>query len=291
MLDRETLVVGTMRLLEAPETSEPAGLTRFIAECEELGLRTFDVADIYGRYRLEEALGTALRALPGAAARLRFIGKAGCVPRFAELPGQRVSYYDTRKQHLIEAAERSLERLGIESFTVFLVHRADPLMEADEVAAALAHLQESGKAAAVGVSNFSVTQFELLQARLDRPLVTNQVEFSLARPGALFDGVFDLCQRRRIRPMIWSPIGGGAVLGSQARAELSERLHAIAAEQRVESGAVALAWALHHPTRPIPVLGSTRIERLRALQAASDVRLTRHAWFELLELARGRSIP
>ena len=77
--------------------------------------------------------------------------------------------------------------------------------------AGLESVVKAGKVRAVGVSNFSPSQFDLLASRLPFPLVTNQIEVSVVHTAALFDGSLDHAQRLRYAPMIWSPLGGGSL--------------------------------------------------------------------------------
>ena len=88
----------------------------------------------------------------------------------------------------------------------------DWLTSADETAEGLNKLLKDGKIRSAGTSNYNVHQFELLNSRMDQPLVTNQVEFSLLHMDPIYDGVFDQCQRQHILPMAWSPLAKGDLM-------------------------------------------------------------------------------
>ncbi len=90
-----------------------------------------------------------------------------------------IGHYITDRDHIIKSAEQSLINLATDHLDLLLIHRPDPLMDADEVADAFKHLHQSGKVRTIfGVSNFTPAQFALLQSRLPFTLATNQVEIS-----------------------------------------------------------------------------------------------------------------
>ncbi len=270
----------------------PGQVARLLDGCLDLGLSTLDVADIYDDHACEAKVGRALATAPALKARLRFISKCGIGLVSPARPRHWVKHYDTSRAHLVASAERSLAHLGVERLDLLLLHRPDPLMEADEVARAFDDLRRAGKVAAFGVSNFLPHQVELLQSRLDQPLVANQVEVSLLRTDALFDGTLDQAQRLRMTPQAWSPLGGGRLVHplSQPPA-LAGLLAKLAEECQATPEQVALAWLLRHPAGIHPVLGSGRLPHLRALVQAQSLELDRQPWFALLEAARGSEVP
>jgi len=87
--------------------------------------------------------------------------------------------------------------MGIETIDLLIIHRPDLLMDADEISHVFKHLESSGKVKHFGVSNFSVSQFELLQSRLDKRLLTNQVEINPLNMQALKDGTVDFLQQHK----------------------------------------------------------------------------------------------
>jgi predicted oxidoreductase len=164
-------------------------------------------------------------------------------------------------------------------------------MDADEVAEAFGELRRAGKVAAFGVSNLLPHQLDLLQSRLDQPLAVNQVEVSLLRTEALFDGTLDQAQRLRLTPQAWSPLGGGRLSREPRDSALGRALNRLGQDLNATPEQVAIAWLLRHPARIHPVLGSGRLARLRQLVEAQNLVLDRQAWFELLEAALGREVP
>ncbi len=286
------LVAGVWRLGEWG--MDTRGLLNFIHGCLDLGITTFDNADIYGGYTCEGLFGAALAAEPGLRDRLELVTKCGIQLVTGNRPGNRVHHYDTGRDHIIAAAENSLSQLQTDRLDLLLIHRPDPLLDADEVAEAFGTLWAAGKVRHFGVSNFLPWQFDLLQSRLDFPLVTNQIELSALHLAPLHDGTLDQAQRLRVPPMVWSPLAGGRLF--DAHDERAGRVRAALEGVGRELGGaavdqVALAWLLRHPARLLPVLGSGRVERIHAAAMAEGLRLDRQQWFAVWEASAGREVP
>lgn len=269
----------------------PAELAHLVEGCLDLGIDTFDLADIYHGYQCEGMFGEALRAVPSLKARIRVISKCDIALVKPARPLHRVQHYNTSHAHIVASVEQSLTATGLERLDLLLIHRPDPLMDADEVAQAFDALHRDGKVAAFGVSNFLPHQFELLQSRLDQPLVTNQVEVSLLRTEPLFDGTLDQAQQLRFRPQAWSPLGGGRLSREPAASALGQALAQLGQELDATAEQLALAWLLRHPAGIQPVLGSGKLDRIRSMVRARDLVLDRQQWFQLLEAARGFPVP
>jgi predicted oxidoreductase len=286
------LVAGVWRLREWG--MDTPALLDFIHGCLDLGITTFDNADIYGDYTCEERFGAALAAAPALRGRLELATKCGIQLASANRPGNRVHHYDTSHDHIITAAENSLRQLHTDILDLLLIHRPDPLMDADEVAEAFGALRAAGKVRAFGVSNFMPWQFHLLQSRLDFPLATNQIELSVLHLEPLHDGVLDQAQRLRTPPMAWSPLAGGRLFDPHD--ERAGRVRAALERVGREVGGagvdqVALAWLLRHPARVLPVLGTGKLERVRAAAAAEAIALDRQQWFAIWEASAGHEVP
>ncbi|MEB0138237.1 MULTISPECIES: aldo/keto reductase [unclassified Undibacterium] len=287
--DFSRIVLGLWRLADWNMT--PQQRVTFLEEALALGITTIDQADIYGDYQSETLLGQAVQLAPSLRQRLQFVSKCGIKLVSSARPAHSLQHYDTSRAHLIASAEHSLHAMQIEQLDLLLIHRPDPLMDADEIAAAFSHLQDSGKVRHFGVSNFTPAQFDLLAARF--PLVTNQLELSLMHLQPLHDGSLDLCQRLRCAPMIWSALGGGALFAEPATpAVLRVRsvLERLATEYAVSVTTVALSWILRHPSQPLVLTGSGRVAALRDAVRACDLELTREQWFALWSAAAGKSV-
>lgn len=286
------LVLGLWRLMQWRMSGDE--LLALIHASLELGITTFDHADIYGDYGCEALFGAALAAEPSLRDRLQLVTKCGIKLLSPNGPARTLTHYDTSKAHIIAAAERSLTLLHTDYLDLLLIHRPDPLMDADETAAAFIELRQAGKVHHFGVSNFTPWQYDLLASRLDFPLVTNQIEFSVLHLTPLHDGSLDQCQRLRVSPMAWSPLAGARLFSAdtpqasrvrQALSQVGDELGGASLTQ------VALAWILAHPARILPVLGSGRIDRIQDAAGAVSLSLSREQWFTIWSASAGTGVP
>jgi predicted oxidoreductase len=257
----------------------------------ELGVTSFDHADIYGGYTAEGLFGEALAAKPALRRHMQLVGKVGVKLVAPRRPGHRVHHYDTSAEHIRKTVDSSLAELRTDHLDLLLIHRPDPLLDADAVAHAFDALRSAGKVRHFGVSNFSPSQFELLHQRVT--LATNQIELHPLRREPLHDGTLDQCQRLRLRPMIWSPVAGGALFTGvdDAARRVQSALDTIAQRRGVEPSTIAYSWLLRLPSKPVAVVGSRRIDALREAVAALDVQIDADDWTEVWEAASGHEVP
>ncbi|RMF13854.1 MAG: aldo/keto reductase [Gammaproteobacteria bacterium] len=278
--------LGMMRLPDYPALAEPSALADWISRQVEAGFTLFDHADIYGAGECETRFGEALKAAPALKANLQVITKADIVTAQADRSPFSVKHYDTTRAYLMQQAEQSLSRLNLERIDVFLIHRPDPLMPAEETARALEDLVAQGKVGQVGVSNFLPEQWRWLQANLNQKLVCNQVQLSLTVTDMLVSGQLEAHLHDGLKLLAWSPLAGG-----QWPEALSQRLAQLAEEKGVAREAIALAWLKAIPGMPLPVVGTCNPERLAACAQVTDVQLNRPEWYALWEAARGHRVP
>jgi len=298
-LKSSRLAYGCWRIAETEEAGRTLGRAAVLAAFEA-GYTLFDHADIYCGGRAESAFGAVLREVPEMRRSILIASKCGI-----RLPGEPTPdapfRYDFSAQHIVGSCEQSLKRLGVETIDIYQLHRPDWLMEPTEVAVAFAKLNQAGKVREFGVSNFRPSQVTLLQQACARTLSVNQVEISLAALGCFNDGTLDQCLAEKITPLAWSPLGGG-VLADGARRLLpwqeGYKVDRILAELDVQAKAhgtsrsnIALAWLLKHPSGIIPLVGSTKPEKIREAVQAAEINLSREDWYRLLEAARGERLP
>ena len=287
-LDFSRIVYGLWRLTEDPDHS-PAHAQAKIEACLEQGITTLDQADIYGAYGCEAALGEVLGEAPHLRDQIEIVTKCGIVAPMGRYASARVKHYDTSAAHIRQSVDHSLRLMKTDRIDLLLIHRPDPFMDAEETGAALDALIKCGDVGAVGVSNFRPHDMDLLSAFMSEPLVTNQIELSLMARDPFTDGDLAYLQRRKIPPMAWSPLGGGALFGSDYVGLIS-RLGELAAHHDTDMAAVAVAWLLAHPARIIPVLGTNRLSRIQSISDAMRITMDRQSWFELYTLARGEEV-
>jgi len=286
------MVYGTWRMLDTKPTAQE--INRRLHACLELGITTLDTAEIYGLYEVETVLGAALALSPGLRGKFEIITKAGIYVPCSYHPDRRTAHYNATGPRLLKSVEKSLRFLGTDHVDLFLVHRPDWLTRADDTAAGLNELLRSGKIRAAGVSNYSASQFDLLNARMEQPLVTNQIEFHLLHPEPINDGTLHQCEKLDVLPMAWSPLAGGRIFDptNPAAARLAEAAKSLSARY---NGAtleqLAYAWILTHPSHPLPVIGTNKLERLQSAAQADRIVLEREDWYALWEAAQGRRIP
>jgi len=282
---------GTWRLAQPGEASP----RQRVEAALEAGCTLFDTADVYGYSRgsgfgtSETLLGAVLREAPQLRQRMVLATKAGITP---PVP------YDSSGEHLVQACEASLRRLGVEYVDLFQIHRPDLLAHPAEVAQALERLRKAGKIREAGVSNYSAAQFDALAAHLPFALASVQNELSPLSIEALTDGTLDAAMRRGTAVIAWSPLAQGRLavapgeLADSARTErVIAALDAIARRDDTPRTAVAYAWVMAHPARPIPLIGSQHPARIREARAAYAVHLTREDWYGILAAARGARLP
>ena len=259
----------------------------------EVGITTFDHADIYGNYTNEARFGEALKLDPSLRDKIELVSKCDICLVGENRPGHRIQHYNTTPKHITASVKHSLKNLHTDYLDLLLLHRPDPLMDADATAGALSGLLKEGKIKQVGVSNFTQTQFDLLQSRLSYPIVTNQVECSLVHLDPIFDGTFDHAQKNRARPMLWSPFAGGDLFtgNGERSARIRNTIEPLTQKYSATAAQISLAWLLALPCRPQPVMGTGKTDRLREAAGALEVKLERQDWFTLLAASQGHDVP
>jgi predicted oxidoreductase len=267
----------------------PARL-RWIEQALDLGITSFDNADIYGDYQAETLFGEALAAAPALRRRMQLVTKCGIKLLSAQRPAHRVKSYDSSHAHVIASVENSLRALRTDQIDLLLLHRPDFLMDADQLAHTLHVLIEAGKVLHVGVSNYTPSQFALLNQRI--PLATNQIELSPLALGVLGDGTLDQCQALGCRPMAWSPLAGGRLFRDNDERTRRVRgvLGELAAAYGVGAATIAYAWIRRHPARPVPITGSGRGEALREAVAALSIDLSGDDWYRVWQASVGHEV-
>ena len=287
-LSLSTIVAGLWRIVSWKLSV--AERIRWIEQALELGISSFDHADIYGDYQAEAQFGEALKAAPSLRERMQLVSKCGIRLRSGQRP-YRINYYDTSAAYVRAQVEQSLRNLHADQLDLVLIHRPDYLMDAAALAETFATLTREGKVAHWGVSNHTTSQFALLHQQ--HPLQTNQIELSPLQLDALDDGTLDQAQQLGLRPMIWSPLGGGRLFTGEDEQAIRVRaeMNAIAERYGISLTTLAFAWALRHPSRPHVITGTGRIDSLREAVAALDVRLDAQDWYAIWTASKGHSVP
>lgn len=282
---------------------------RAVDSALESGIRIFDHADIYTRGKAEQVFGDVLKQRPHLRD-LMFI-QSKCGIRLADEfgPGR----YDSSEQWIIQSVEGSLKRLNIEQLDRLLLHRPDPLMDAEVVAEAIRKLHLQGKVKSFGVSNMTAMQMTLIQNALDIPIHCNQIELSLGHIDCIDQGIIanvsgeksdngmagtlEYCQLNKIQIQAWGSLSQGLFSGRtltdqpEAVIQTAQLVQNLALEYQVSREAIVLAFLFKLPQNILPVIGTVNPERIKACAEGVAVELSREHWYQLFVSARGRSVP
>ncbi len=262
----------------------------------EAGYNHFDHADIYGGGSCEELFAEAMSDYGIDRGDILITSKCGI--RFQGAPQESSpTRYDFSKKYILESVEGSLRRLKTDYLDLLLLHRPDFLFDAEETAEAFQELVDAGKVRNCGVSNFKPSQFSLLQSRCSMPLQVNQIEVNIHNVDAFQDGTLDQCQELGVTPMAWCPIGGvaypawGNTFTPDDDARIKAELDIQTAKYGVENWVLMLAWIMRHPSKILPIVGSTTPERILAAKASLDIEYDREDWYRLFEARNGVAVP
>lgn len=269
-------------------------LRHFVHQAVNMGITTFDHADIYGNHTCEALFGNAVGDDKALRDSMQLVTKCGIKLTTDKFPERKVKYYDYSESYIIKQAEQSLENLKTDRIDLLLLHRPSPFMDGHEVASAFDKLHASGKVLHFGVSNFLPLQFDSLQSYVNQQLVTNQIELSVAALEHFENNNLDYLQAKRIKPMAWSPLAGGSLFNPKTEKEqrLQQVLQEIAAENGIDSvDKVMYQWLLMHPTGILPIVGSGNIKRLKTAVESQNVTLTLEQWFQIYIASQGRDFP
>lgn len=269
-------------------------LLRLTEETLEMGVTTFDHADIYGNYSCEKIFGKALALKPELRAAMQLVTKCGIKLLSEQYPGRRVKHYDYSYDHIVTSVENSLRNLGTDYVDVLLLHRPSPFFNPEEVSRAFSDLKASGKVQHFGVSNFSIQQFEMLEAYTDDELVTNQVEISPFCLEHFENGNMEFFLKERVHPMAWSPLAGGEIMAptTDKGNRVHQALREVARELDVEGvDTIIYSWLFKHPAGILPVVGSQKLERIRCAVEGLDIDMSLEQWFKIYIAAKGAELP
>jgi len=254
-----------------------------------MGVTLFDTAEIYGTGKSERILGEALGE---ERAKVAVASKIFPVAPFPAVVKQR--------------AHASARRLQLDRIPLYQVHQPNPVVPDSVIMPGMRDLLDDGTIGAAGVSNYSLERWQKADAALGRPVISNQVDFSLARPGALEDLV-PFAQRENRIVIAYSPLAQGLLGGKYGldnrpggvramnslfgtenlrRVEpLLQTLRDVAAQVGAKPAQVALAWLISLPG-VVAIPGASSVEQLEFNVAAADVELSEEARDALTAAAR-----
>jgi predicted oxidoreductase len=265
-------------------TKEQTDMIRF---CTENGNAIFDHADIYGNYTTETDFGKAFVDSGVKREDIQLISKCG-IQLINERRGSRIKHYKYAKEYIISSAEASLKNLKTGYLDTFLLHRPSPLMQPDEISEAITALQDSGKIINFGLSNFTSSQVDLIADSVS--VTANQIEFSLTKNEAMFNGTLDKMLQKGIQTMSWSPLGTVFKDETAQTKRIKAVLKKLTKKHETSEDIILLAFILRHPAKVAPVIGTTNKERILKANSALNIHLELQDWFELLAASQGHEV-
>jgi len=263
-----------------------------VRRARELGVTLFDTAEVYGFGKSEQILGDAL-----GADRDEVVVASKVFP-VAPFPA------------VIRRREQaSARRLQLERIPLYQVHQPNPVVPDSVIMPGLRSLLADGRIGAAGVSNYSLARWRKADAALGRPVVSNQVQFSLAQPGPLADMV-PFAERENRMVMAYSPLAQGLLGGKYSVdtrpggvramnplfgtenlrrvAPLLDTLRQVADVHDAKPAQVALAWLLSLP-RVVVIPGASSVEQLEFNVAAAELELDADSRAALTDAAQSFS--
>ncbi|MEV0284222.1 MULTISPECIES: aldo/keto reductase [unclassified Kribbella] len=236
----------------------------------DAGITLIDTADAYHLTATdvghnESLIAKALASYGGDTSGVLVATKGGHLR-----PGDGRWTLDGSPQHLKEAADASLKRLGVDAIGLYQFHRPDPNTPYEESVGAIRDLLDAGKIRMAGISNANPAQIQLANEILGGRLVSVQNQFSPAFRSS--EPELEFCDQLGIAFLPWSPLGGISNAGELGAKHPA--VHQLANELGVSPQRVTLAWMLAKSPYVIPIPGSSRPETILDSYAALDLDLT-----------------
>lgn len=285
------VIIGCMRLGQWGANFDTPQYEKFIDACLDLGINDFDHADIYGGYTTEKEFGNVIKKRKDLQSKIKITTKCTIKMPCEQNPIYNVKYYDSSPEAIIKSVDESLLNLGVENIELLLLHRPDALLNAQAVGECFSSLHKAGKVSYFGVSNFTTSQFNLLNNSY--PLSNNQVEASLIHVDPFFDGTLDNSQVLDVKITAWSPLGGGKLFSESDDEQVirvKKTATALLSKYNCDLSQLMLAWLAKHPSAIVPVLGTTKLKRISSAMDAVAIDLSYEDWYKLLEASRGHEV-
>jgi predicted oxidoreductase len=281
------LIAGTMTWGIWGKNYNTNQMVEMLNACLENNISSFDHADIYGGYTTEAAFGKAFTQSKITRDKIQLISKCGIA--HTEGRGYKVKHYNYTQDYIVWSVEQSLQNLQTDYLDLLLLHRPSPLMQTDEIAAAIVKLKQEGKIKYFGLSNFSPLQTQLIAQ--ETKVAYNQIQFSATHLAPMLDGSLDYMQIHKITPMAWNPLGSVFKAQNEQSTRLLGLLKNLESKYNTTSDVLLLAWIMQHPAGVLPVLGTTNVERLNNATQSISIQLELEDWFAVWEQSTGNKVP
>lgn len=282
-------IVGCMRWGTWGANFTTSQYQNIIDQCIEIGLNEFDHADIYGDYTTEAAFGEALKGNSSLRSKMKIITKCGIKMVTPNKPLHHIKSYDTSKQHIKASVEASLKHFHTDYIDTLLIHRPDVLMDPHEIADTIDILKREGKIRSFGVSNFTTAQVELINNYVK--VEQHQVEISTTNLNAYHNGVLEQAQLKGIAIQSWSPLGNGLFdIKTEAHKNILNAAEQISFVHNTTVPTILLAFIYMHSAKITPVMGTTKIERLKEAKTAMDIQLSKTEFYQIWTASTGKEV-
>ena len=268
-----------------PATDE--GSMTVLDACVELGITHIDTSNVYGMGRSETVIGDWLK-------------RRGGEPPFAIATKGGITRQEGRRfnndaDHLAEALDASLTRLGIEAIDLYYIHRRDPSHEIEAVTETLASFVKAGKVKQIGFSEIAPSS--LRRAHAVHPVAAVQSEYSLSTRSPEM-GLVQTCDQIGASLVAFSPVGRALLTDRPHQAEaaaemdflkvnprfqepnlsanvaINTKWRALAADMGVPAASLAIAWLTHQGDHILPIPGTRNVEHLKELVQGAAMDLT-----------------
>jgi aryl-alcohol dehydrogenase-like predicted oxidoreductase len=279
-------------LTHGSQVEEDAALA-CVRQALEVGITTFDTADVYAATRAESVLGKALAGerREGLEIFTKVYWPTG--------PGR--NDHGLSRKHILESIDGSLRRLGTDYVDLYQAHRYDHETPLEETMLAFADVVRSGKALYIGVSEWRAEEIRaaaVLADELHVPLISNQPQYNMLWR-VIEAEVVPACEELGLGQIVWSPIAQGALTGKYlpgqapppgSRAtdqaggsdmvarwledpilEAVQQLKPLAEEAGLSQAQLAVAWTLQNPNVSAAIIGASRPEQVTENAAAAGV--------------------
>lgn len=288
-MDFSEIIIGVMRWGIWGTDFSVSETQKMIEICLEENFHTFDHADIYGDYTTEELFGKAFSGMKIPRENIQLISKCG-IKMDSEKKNYAVKSYDYSKNYILNQVDESLQNLRTDYLDLLLLHRPSPLMNAEEIAAVFGILRSSGKVLNFGVSNFSVSQFDLISKYFPY-LTTNQIEISVNETKSFTNGTLDQMMMKNLRPMAWSVMGNYfSNPDSEQNLRIKKILKELCLKYNAGENQLLIAFLRKHPSKILPVVGTSKTENIRKFKESINITLKTEDWFRILEASRGKEV-